>query len=73
MQVLLRGSGTDAALDGTVIAADLRHGERIAIVRFGGLDWDTREQLLALAHRRAPGPAAGATWRDQVSYNDGRP
>jgi class 3 adenylate cyclase len=61
VQVFLRWEdGGSAALDGQVIAAPEAPGDDVVVVRFSGLDWDTRTRLTALARREAARLRAGA-------------
>jgi len=71
VQVILPGeAGVPTGLDSKVISViENAGGQRTAVVRFGGLDWDARAKLEGLAHAGKPGGsvrrAAGADSRVQ--------
>jgi hypothetical protein len=60
VQVILPGeAGVPTGLDGKVISViENAGGQRTAVVRFGGLDWDARAKLEGLAHAGKPGGVA---------------
>jgi len=60
VQVILPGeAGVPTGLDSKVISViENAVGQRTAVVRFGGLDWDARAQLEELAHAGKPGRVA---------------
>jgi len=60
VQVILPGeAGVPTGLDSKVISViENAGGQRTAVVRFGGLDWDARAKLEGLAHAGKPGGVA---------------
>ena len=59
VQVMLPHEAGVPGLDSKVISViENAVGQRTAVVRFGGLDWDARAQLEELAHAGKPGGVA---------------